>query len=245
MAILSKRVVFAAISLVIFHGAGQSVTAQDSVVTGENQSSVPLEKIETKYTDFLGDHAESVVYGVKSGDEFTLYETTINPDGSETTTATTITPPTEQLGNGNVNIGLALAREELSQWDITQPTAEEIKAALVGGEIIAPSGGTVQLDGVLSLRSDGMGWGQIAQEYGVKLGHIVGNGNGYKKQYITTDPIQAGNTTGKYEQNRYRNKSAAQGRSQKNYGKGMVSAANESGQQMQHQTKATKQNKHT
>ena len=110
-----------------------------------------------------------------------------------TTTTTTITPPTGQMGFGNVFISLALAKQELSGLGITQPTPEQLKAALTGGPITQTSGtgtttgttttttGTTaattttntQLQGILTMRSHHMGWGQIAQKLGVNLGTLM------------------------------------------------------------------------
>jgi hypothetical protein len=59
---------------------------------------------------------------------------------------------------------------------ITQPTTEELAAVLVGGEI----NGT-QVDGILTMRADGMGWGQIAKEYGMTVGQLMGKGGGLTK----------------------------------------------------------------
>ena len=59
---------------------------------------------------------------------------------------TSFTPPTGKMGYGEVNISLALAE------------------ALMG------SGST---QGILQLRASGMGWGQIANSPGFKLGEVV------------------------------------------------------------------------
>ncbi|MGD8999834.1 MAG: hypothetical protein PVF75_05430 [Granulosicoccaceae bacterium] len=123
-----------------------------------------VDKISADYSDFLGEQTEVVVTGLRNGSEITL---------PADTGTTSFTPPTGKMGYGNVSISLGLAQEQLAQYGITQPTAEELQASLVGGEISTASGGTAQLDGVLTLRSQGMGWGEIAHEYGVKLGHVI------------------------------------------------------------------------
>jgi len=68
------------------------------------------------------------------------------------------------MGNGNIDIALSLAREKLRQQGIANPTSEQLKTALIGG---------AQNPGILKQRADGMGWGQIAQSQGVKLGDIM------------------------------------------------------------------------
>ena len=80
------------------------------------------------------------------------------------------------------------AQAQLNQMGITQPTTEELSAVLLGGEI----NGT-QVDGILTMRSDGMGWGQIAKEYGMTVGQLMGKGAGLTKQAATLQT----KTTGK------------------------------------------------
>ena len=104
-----------------------------------------------------------------------------------TTTTTIINPPTGKMGFGNVFISLALAKQELAQLGITQPTPEQLKAALVGGRITTGTGttttgtasgggattNTTRLHGILTMRSHHMGWGQIAHRLGFKLGPVI------------------------------------------------------------------------
>jgi uncharacterized protein YaiL (DUF2058 family) len=60
----------------------------------------------------------------------------------------------------------------LTQQGITNPTPEQIQAALNGGSVTT-STGTTDLKGVLQLRSEGKGWGQIANSLGFKLGEVI------------------------------------------------------------------------
>jgi hypothetical protein len=85
------------------------------------------------------------------------------------------------MGFGNVFISLALAKQQLGQLGITQPTPEQLQAALTGGTVTTNAGTTVagttptstNLQGILTMRSQNMGWGQIAQKLGFKLGPVV------------------------------------------------------------------------
>ena len=81
---------------------------------------------------------------------------------------------TRPMGWGNVNRALSLAQSELAAEGITQPTASQLKVALTGGTLVTADGGSVQLQGVLTLRSQGMGWGQIAHTLGVSPSGKVG-----------------------------------------------------------------------
>jgi hypothetical protein len=69
--------------------------------------------------------------------------------------AVTIEPPTQKMGYGNIDHALALA--EASLEGIANPTPQQLKSALMG---------------VLEKRADGMGWGQIANSLGFRLGEV-------------------------------------------------------------------------
>lgn len=214
------------------------------IETDQPASTMPLDRISNEFNSFLGDNADTVVYGLRNGDEIIIEETIIHDDGTTSTTTTSIDPPTGSMGNGNVKISLGLAREELAQWGVDQPTAEELSAALIGGEITAPSGGTVQLDGVLTMRNEGMGWGQIAHEYGVKLGHVMSGMKSGKSYSAIPGTDQAAAVTGESNTKQTKVKHDAKAVSGKAYGKGIVSGTNETAQN-RHTIKAQKQYKQT
>lgn len=57
----------------------------------------------------------------------------------------------------------------MASQGIVSPTAEQLRAALIG-----PSGATpTAAPGILQMRAAGMGWGQIALSTGVKLGAVM------------------------------------------------------------------------
>lgn len=157
--------------------------AQTDPTLGTEATSI--NKVSSEFSSFLGDDATAVVTGLRNGTPITL--TTTDPSSTPTdsgvttastplTTTTTITPPTGKMGLGNVRISLALAKAQLSHYNIDQPTSDQLSAALLGGSITTGSGTTAtttQIQGILTMRSEGMGWGQIAQELGYKLGPII------------------------------------------------------------------------
>jgi hypothetical protein len=74
---------------------------------------------------------------------------------------------------GSVRTSLMLAREQLAQLGIKQPTPAQIKAVLAGGAVTSRSTARttpVLLPGVLQMRAHGMEWNKIADSMGVKLG---------------------------------------------------------------------------
>jgi hypothetical protein len=145
-------------------------TKQMDSLASNNQGAVSG-RISSDFSTFAGSTANSdaLVTGLRSGTAVTLTST----DAKGATTSTTFTPPTGKMGYGNVYTSLALAQQQLAGVGITEPTAQQLQAALVGGTVTTSNGQTVTLTGVLELRAQGMGWGQIAQSYGYKLGPVI------------------------------------------------------------------------
>jgi len=124
------------------------------------------EQLVERYTVLAGStrNATSLVTGLRDGKEVRLTRR-----GSSTES---FTPPTGKMGYGNIDNALALAEASLKQQGITNPTPAQLEAALMGGSITTSSGKTVKLEGVLQMRADGKGWGQIANSLGFKLGEV-------------------------------------------------------------------------
>src|SRR5512132_1141402 len=129
-------------------------------------------RIASNFGGFAGSDANALALtnALRTGTATTLTYTTTTTGANgkpvTTTTTSTFTPPTKPMGWGNVKISLALAQAQLQQLGITKPTAEQLQAALNGGTVKAADGTSVTLKGVLQMRADGMGWGQIAQAGG-------------------------------------------------------------------------------
>lgn len=148
---------------------GVSAQATTAPATSSTESSA---RLVSAYTEFAGSqsNATALVQGLQSGQSVTL-----TPTGtpSATNAPVTFTPATSKLGAGDVNIALALAKAELKQAGISNPTPAQLAAALNGGTVTRADGTQVQIKGVLAERKSGMGWGQIANSMGVKLGALV------------------------------------------------------------------------
>lgn len=108
------------------------------------------EQLVDKYTPLAGSaaNADTLVGGLRNGRAFTL-------DG------VTFDTPTKKMGNGEVNIALSLAEKELGT---STPSAQQLQAALIG---------TSANPGILALRAEGKGWGEIAHSMGIKLGEVM------------------------------------------------------------------------
>lgn len=113
---------------------------------------------------------------------------TLTSNVSGQTQTATFTPTGSPLGYGEAYIALAIAAEQLRTAGVTGcATADQWQAVLFGGPASASTSGTsgstsvvtssssTQFPGILTLRSQGQGWGQIAQTTNVRLGEIVSN----------------------------------------------------------------------
>jgi len=84
----------------------------------------------------------------------------------------TFVPPTGNTGLGNVDIALAFASAQLVELELSRPSPDQLKAALMGGEVEYGTANPKMkktLPGILPLRAGGKGWGQIAGDLGYKL----------------------------------------------------------------------------
>ncbi len=131
-----------------------------------------------QFESVLEESSEAVISGLRNGTSITLTSTAppTFPGEAPVTTTTVINPPTTKMGYGNVFITLALAKEQLGQVGISQPTPSELEAVLLGGTITISSGTdatATQFQGILTMRADGTGWGQIAHKLGFTLGDVI------------------------------------------------------------------------
>lgn len=88
------------------------------------------------------------------------------------------TPKTGKMGYGNVDNALTLAQESLASIGIlTQVTdsssqrpvtADDVCVALMGG-VVKTKTSLITLPGILKLRAEGLGWGEIAKQVDAKL----------------------------------------------------------------------------
>ena len=169
--------------------AATSVTEGYTAAFAEPQAQA---RIISSFSDFAGSeaNARSLVAGLRQGSEITL---TVPVSGEQPGTTIRFTPPTHPLDYSDVRISLALAREQLAQLGIAQPTPSQIRAVLAGGGVATRVSGRATtpflLPGVLQLRAGGIGWAKIADAMGVKLGPAV-SGNAHPAAF-TTPPISS------------------------------------------------------
>ncbi len=138
--------------------------------TGTTTAAVPASRIASRFEILAGspENAASLVAGLRSGSEITL----ASPDAA---TGVAFTPTTRPMGYGNITRALSLAQRQLAAQGITEPTPAQLSTALNGGTLTTVDGSgatqTVEMAGVLQLRSQGMGWGRIAHQLEVSPGN--------------------------------------------------------------------------
>jgi len=195
------------------------IQTMDASATTKGSSPV-TGKIAGDFEAFAGskENSTALVTGLRNGSEITLTQ--------EGEPSATFTPATKPMGYGNVSTSLALAKYQLAQQGITNPTPEQLQTALNGGSITI-DGKTVDYQGVLQMRADGLGWGQIAQQLGTKLGPVV---SGIKAQnaHIATLPaaksVTSTTTTGVTTASGARSNGSSGGNKGVSGGKGVVTA---------------------
>ncbi|MDT8992953.1 hypothetical protein RQP54_18920 [Curvibacter sp. APW13] len=140
-------------------------TPSGTTTTTSPSNSTANDRLAASYATWAGStaNARSLVNGLSTG-------STVSLSGS--TGSTSFSPSTGKMGVGETGIALSLAKASLAKQGITNPTPAQISAALNGGTVTVGTK-TTTLNGVLSQRASGMGWGQVAHANGVKLGAVV------------------------------------------------------------------------
>lgn len=93
------------------------------------------------------DNAQALVTGLHSGSSITL--ATVRADRSVSLAGFT---PDAPMSYAEVARALANARATLARAGIARPDAEQIQAALIGGEVAMPNGGSRLLRGTVAVR---------------------------------------------------------------------------------------------
>ena len=196
---MSTRKVRILVAAVVLALAPVAYAQTDPIEANKGQTLVAT-KIARNFSGIAGgdDNSLALVNALRTGTEVKLVTTVPPPAGSPagtqpTTTTTTFTPPTKPMGWGNVKHALALAQDQLARAGITNPTAAQLQTALMGGDLVRTNADgtktTTTVKGVLTMRADGMGWGNIAKEGGTTLGAVA------RKVDMSANGVKASTTT--------------------------------------------------
>lgn len=146
----------------------QEAAATDRLAASRGETQVSQRMID-EFAAWSGSpaNAKSLVEGLRNAGTIELR--TNSADGVD---MARIGPITKPMGFGNVFITLALVQAELKKAGVSAPNADQLRAALTGDRTTV-NDKTVGLAGVLTMRAQGAGWGEIAKALGLNLGEVV------------------------------------------------------------------------
>ena len=106
-------------------------------------------RLTSEYSEWAGSrsNAEALVAGLRNGAPVTIV--TNSPDRSVSIAGFT---PASSMSYGSIASALAGAQHSLARLGIRKPNAEQIQAALIGGDVVTPEGSTVMVQGALAAR---------------------------------------------------------------------------------------------
>jgi hypothetical protein len=108
-------------------------------------------RLTSQYSDWAGgkSNADTLVAGLRNGSTVTLVT-----NGADRSTSIAGFTPSGSMSYGNVSAALSSAQRSLARLGITHPTAEQIQAALIGGEVLRPNGATAVVRGTVAPRGE-------------------------------------------------------------------------------------------
>ena len=124
-----------------------SLAASLAVASGAMATTNPSTetmRLSSQYSEWAGgrSNADSLVAGLRNGAPITLVT-----NGADRSVSIAGFTPSGPMSMGSVTAALAGAQRSLARIGIANPTAEQIQAALIGGEIALPSGATTIVRG--------------------------------------------------------------------------------------------------
>jgi hypothetical protein len=121
-----------------------------------------LAQIAMGFAGFAGSDENAVVLveSLRTGEAAELRYPTAGTDPEPKTVV--IDPPTPPLDWHDVRMCMMLARDALTAVGVLRASGEQLRAALLGGEVAVPGIRKVAFRGVLRMRVEGCTWGEIA-----------------------------------------------------------------------------------
>ena len=131
-----------------------SVSLAASLAFATNAMAAPApaneaSRITSQYSDWAGgkSNADAIVAGLRNGAPITLVT-----NGADRSISIAGFTPSASMSYSGVGSALSNAQRSLSRLGISKPTAEQIQAALIGGEILLPSGASATVRGSITAR---------------------------------------------------------------------------------------------
>lgn len=169
--------------------AGTTATVSNEQVTTfvqqlDTQGPAVVQQVSTQVGDLAcsQDTVQNLVDALHSGQSVQI---TSNVNGQQQTA--TFNANGTHLGYGEAYLAIALAAQELRNAGVSMcATPEQWQAALLGGPLAvsttstttnasASAGSTMQFPGIVTLHTQGQGWGEIAQSNNLQLSQVISN----------------------------------------------------------------------
>ena len=105
-------------------------------------------RLTSQYSEWAGgkSNADALVAGLRNGAPITLVT-----NGADRSVSIAGFTPSAPRSYGNVGAALAGAQHSLARLGIAKPTADQIQAALIGGEVTLANGSKTTLRGSVAL----------------------------------------------------------------------------------------------
>ena len=105
-------------------------------------------KLSTQYSTWAGgkSNADALITGMQNGT--TVMITTQNPDNTRSLAGFT---PQARMSTEEIGAALAKAKSTLASMGVKQPTADQIQAALIGGDVNLAGGRSKAVQGSVAL----------------------------------------------------------------------------------------------
>lgn len=117
-----------------------------------NAPQTEASRLAARYSDWAGgqSNAEALVSGLRSGSPVTLVT-----NGADRSVSLAGFSPSGPMSYGAVNNALTDAQRKLARLGIAHPNAEQIQAALIGGEVLGSNGKVVAMRGSVAAHGTG------------------------------------------------------------------------------------------
>ncbi|HEX6633376.1 MAG TPA: hypothetical protein VF038_05375 [Usitatibacter sp.] len=119
-----------------------------STAMAASRTEAPASRIATEFSAWAGSHqnAEALVNGLHQGTSITI--ATTGPDRTVSLAGFT---PGSRMDYDEIRAALATARATLARMGVRQPTAEQIQAALIGGDVESRGGRARNVQGTVAV----------------------------------------------------------------------------------------------
>jgi len=109
-------------------------------------------RLSNQYAGWAGgkSNADNLVGGMRSGSSITL----VTRSNGRSVSLAGFTP-SRAMTYGEIRTALSGAQQNLARMGVAQPNAEQIQAALIGGEVVGSSGKLVAMRGSVGARGAG------------------------------------------------------------------------------------------